>query len=157
MSRPSENWTLPLTPVHCCGVDAGTWARLRGNGTGRWPLGSLRPNSTLAGAAPSTCPGYQSSSTACTDDSHGIVTGAPAWTTTTVFGFAAETAEISSSWAEGSARLSRSAASVSVSSETTPTAFDADFAALTAGAIAWASAVGVAQVSAAESPLTATV
>src|SRR6202020_694447 len=100
MSRPSENCTWLSTPGHCCGVEAGTCARLCGKVTGRWPLGSLRPNRTLASATPSVCPGYQSSSTELTDDSHGIVTGAPACRTTTVCGLAAATAEMSSSCAE---------------------------------------------------------
>ena len=92
------------------------------------------PNSTLASAVPLVCPGYQASTTAATLPSHGIATGAPALTTTTVCGFAAATAEISSSWADGRFRLGRSVASDSVSSETTTTAVEAAFAAATAAA-----------------------
>ena len=65
-----------------------------------------------------------------------------------VCGLAAATAEISSSCAEGRLRLRRSVASDSVSSDTTTTALEADFAAATAGAMPGARSDGVAQVSA---------
>ena len=63
-----------------------------------------------------------------------MATGAPALITTTVCGFAAATAWISSSCADGKLSDCRSAASDSVSSETTTTAVDAALAALTAAA-----------------------
>ena len=97
-------------------------------------------------------PGYQASTTLATWFSHGMTTGAPALITTTVCGLAAATAAISSSCADGRFRLSRSVASDSVSSETTTTAVLAALAALTAAAMPGASADGVPQVSASESP-----
>src|SRR5690349_7558787 len=97
---PSEYWTWPSTPGNCAVVAAGTWDRSRGNVTGRWPDGSVLPYSTLASAAPLLSPGYQASTTAATWPSQGIVTGAPAFTTTTVRGLAAATAAISSSCAD---------------------------------------------------------
>src|SRR5205814_1840230 len=78
--------------------------------------------------------------TADTLPSHGIATGAPASMTTTVCGLAAATAEMSSSCADGRLRFGRSAASVSVSSDTTTTAVDAALAAATAWLIPGASA-----------------
>src|SRR5215472_5531841 len=72
-----------------------------------------------------------------------MATGAPASTTTTVCGLTAATAEISSSCADGRFSDGRSAASDSVSSETTTTAADADWAALTAALRSGASAAGV--------------
>ena len=90
--------------------------------TGRWPLGSTWPNSTAASAVPLLSPGYQASTTEATWFSHGMTTGAPASMTTTVCGLAAATAEISSFCADGRFRLARSAASDSVSSDTTTTA-----------------------------------
>src|SRR5215469_12138128 len=101
------------------GVDAGTWPSEDGNVTGRCPDGLVWPNSTLASAVPLLWPGYQASTTPATWCSHGIAIGAPALTTTTVFGFAAATAEISSSCPDGRFRPSRSVASDSVSSLTT--------------------------------------
>ena len=72
-----------------------------------------------------------------------MATGAPALTTTIVRGLAAATAEISSSWADSRFSDGRSAASDSVSSETTTTAALADWGALTAALMPGASAVGV--------------
>ena len=112
----------------------------------------MLPNRTDASAVPLLSPGYQASSTAPTWLSQGIATGAPASTTTTVCGLAAATAEMSSFCAEGRLRPARSAASDSVSSETTTTAVDADFAALTACAISGASSDGVAQLRLADGP-----
>src|SRR6516164_71115 len=129
---PSEYCTSLPFPGNCAVVLAGTWLRLAGKVTGRCPLGSVWPNSTLASAVPLDWPGYQPSSTAATWDSHGITTGAPASTTTTVLGFAAATASISSSCADGRFSDGRSAASDSVSSDTTTTAVAADAASLTA-------------------------
>src|SRR5215467_7981793 len=140
---PSEYSTwLPL-PGNCVVLLVGIWLRLAGNVTGRWPLGSVWPNSTLASEVPLVWPGYQASSTPATDDSHGIATGAPASTTTTVCGFAAATAEISSSCADGRFSDSRSVASDSVSSDTTTTATDADLAAAAAALIPVARTDGV--------------
>ena len=94
---------------------------------------------------PIALPGYQASTTEATWLSHGITTGAPASITTTVCGLAAATAEISSFCADGRFRLARSAASDSVSSDTTTTAVLAALAAATACAIPGASSDGVAQ------------
>ena len=139
-------------PGNCSGLAAGTWLRLVGNVTGRWPLGSTCPNSTLASAVPLDWPGYHASRTAPAWLSHGISTGAPASMTTVVCGLAAVTAEISSSCAEGRLRLRRSVASDSVSSETTTTALEAFCAAATAAAIPGARSDGLAQVRALASP-----
>src|ERR1700683_3669796 len=119
---PSEYSTSPFVPGNSAGVDAGTCDREVGKVTGKWPLGSVWPNSTEASAVPLLSPGYQASTTAETWLSQGMATGAPASMTTTVCGLAAATAEISSFCAEGRLRLARSAASDSVSSDTTTTA-----------------------------------
>src|SRR5579859_87274 len=150
---PSEYCTVEPFPGNCAVVLAGTWLRLAGKVTGRCPPGSVWPNRMLASDVPLVWPGYQASSTAATWDSHGIATGAPALITTTVCGFAAATAAISSSCADGRFSASRSVASDSVSSETTTTAVDADWAALTAALITGASADGVPQSSCDDSPL----
>ncbi len=134
-------------------VPAGTWLRLAGKVTGRCPLGSVWPKRTLASDVPLLWPGYQASSTPATWDSQGIATGAPALITTTVFGFAAATASISSSCADGRFSDGRSAASDSVSSETTTTAVEADWAALTAALMPGASADGVPHSSCDDWPL----
>src|SRR5258708_40341858 len=81
-----------------------------------------------------------------------MATGAPASTTTTVCGLAAATAEISSFWADGRLRLTRSAASDSVSSDTTTTAVEADFAAGTAWASCGDRPSGVALLTLADGP-----
>ncbi len=60
--------------------------------TGRCPDGSTSPKSSAAMAAPSCSPGYQFSSTAATLSSHGMSTGPPVSSTTTVRGLAAATA-----------------------------------------------------------------
>src|SRR5690242_15640213 len=140
---PSEYWTVEPLPGNWAVVEAGTWFSDAGNVTGRSPPGSVRPNSTLASAVPLAWPGYQASTTPATCDSHGIATGAPALTTTTVCGLAAATAEISSSCADGRLSDSRSMASDSAGSDTTTTATDADLAAAAAAAIPGASADGV--------------
>src|ERR1700722_15544239 len=149
---PSEYCTWPPTPGNWLGLDAGTCERSVGKVTGRWPPGSALPNSTLASAVPLLSPGYHASTTEDTWFSHGMTTGAPASITTTVCGLAAATAEISSFCAEGRFRLARSAASDSVSSDTTTTAVLADFAAATACAIPGASSDGVAQLRSADGP-----
>src|SRR5580692_9483124 len=149
---PSEYCTCPLTPGNWPGLDAGTWDRSLGNVTGRCPDGSVWPNSTDASAVPLLSPGYQASTTQATWPSQGMATEAPAFTTTTVCGLAAATAEISSFCAEGRFRLARSAASDSVSSDTTTTAVDADLAAATAWAIPGARSDGMAQLRLAEGP-----
>src|SRR5580698_3110624 len=154
---PSEYCTSPSVPGNWLGVDAGTCERSVGKVTGRWPLGSVWPNSTEASAVPLLSPGYQASTTEETWLIQGMVTGAPASTTTTVCGLAAATAEISSFCADGRLRLGRSAASDSVSSDTTTTAVEADLAAATAAAMPGASADGVPHSSALESPLIASV
>src|ERR1700733_9136837 len=147
---PSEYSTCPFTPGNSAGVEAGTWDRSTGNVTGRCPLGSVLPNRTLASAVPLLSPGYHASTTEATWLIHGMTTGAPASITTTVCGFAAATAEISSFCADGRFRLARSAASVS--SETTTTAVFADLAAATADAMPGASCEGVAQSRFSDSP-----
>src|SRR5579862_2043020 len=149
---PSEYCTWPLVPGNWLGVDAGTCERSAWKVTGRWPPGSVWPNSTAASAVPLLSPGYQASSTAETWLSQGMATGAPASTTTTVCGLAAATAEISSFCADGRFRLARSAASDSVSSDTTTTAVLAAFAAVTAAAIPGARSDGVAQLRLADGP-----
>src|SRR5579863_682046 len=149
---PSEYCTSPPVPGNWLAVEAGTCERLAGKVTGRWPPGSVWPNSTAASAVPLLSPGYQASSTAETWLSQGMATGAPALITTTVCGLAAATAEISSFCADGRDRPTRSAASDSVSSDTTTTAVAADFAAATADAIPGARSDGVAQLSDADGP-----
>src|SRR6516165_11838412 len=150
---PSEYCTwLPL-PGNCAVLLVGIWLRLAGNVTGRWPLGSVWPNRTLASEVPLVWPGYQASTTPATAGSHGIATGAPALMTTTVCGFAAATAEISSSCADGRFSDSRSVASDWVSSDTTTTATDADLAASAAAKMPGASADGVPHSSCDEAPL----
>src|ERR1700728_3723688 len=149
---PSEYSTWPFTPGNSAGVEAGTCDRSTGNVTGRCPLGSVLPNSTDASAVPLLSPGYQASTTEATWLSHGMTTGAPASITTTVCGLAAATAEISSFCADGRFRLARSAASDSVSSDTTTTAVAADLAAATACAMPGASSDGVAQLRLADGP-----
>src|SRR5579862_5915954 len=149
---PSEYCTWPLVPGNWLGVDAGTCERSAGKVTGRWPPGSVWPNSTAASAVPLLSPGYQASSTAETWLSQGMATGAPASTTTTVCGLAAATAEISSFCADGRDRPTRSAASDSVSSDTTTTATFADLAAETAASMPGASADGVPHSSCDEGP-----
>ena len=149
---PSEYCTWPSTPGNWLGLDAGTCERSVGKVTGRWPLGSTLPNRTAASAVPLLSPGYQASTTEATWFSQGMATGAPASMTTTVCGLAAATAEISSFWADGRLRLARSAASDSVSSDTTTTAVEADCAAATACAICGDSSDGVAQLRLADGP-----
>src|ERR1700728_1608371 len=149
---PSEYCTSPPVPGNWLGVDAGTCERSVGKVTGRWPPGSVAPNSTEASAVPLLSPGYQASSTAETWLSQGIATGAPASTPTTVCGLAAATAEISSFCADGRDRPARSVASDSVSSDTTTTAVAADLAAATACAMPGASSDGVAQLRLADGP-----
>src|SRR6202522_772110 len=105
---PSEYCTSPPVPGNWLGVDAGTCDRSVGKVTGRWPLGSVAPNSTEASAVPLLSPGYHAATTEETSSIHGIVPGAPASTTTTVCGLAAATAEISSFCADGRFRLARS-------------------------------------------------
>src|SRR5258706_2584609 len=149
---PSEYSTWPPVPGNSPGLEAGTWDRSVGKVTGRWPLGSTWPNSTAASAVPLLSPGYQASTTEATWPSHGMTTGAPALITTTVCGLAAAAAEISSFCADGRFRLARSAASDSVSSDTTTTAVAADLAAATAWLIPDASLDGVAQLRLADGP-----
>src|SRR6202050_4827362 len=144
---PSEYSTCPFWPGNWLGLDAGTCDSPTGKVTGRWPPGSTRPNRTAASAAPLLSPGYQASTTEATWLIHGITTAAPASITTTVRGLAAATAEISSFCADGRFRLARSAASDSVSSETTTTAVRAALAAATARAMPGARSDGVAQLS----------
>jgi hypothetical protein len=62
-------------------------------------------------ASPPLVPGYQASSTAGTLDSHGMATGPPFCSTTTVRGLAPATEATSSSWRSGSASEAASLAS----------------------------------------------
>src|ERR1700689_255352 len=149
---PSEYCTWPSVPGNWLRLDAGTSARSVGKVTGRCPLGSTWPNSTAASAVPLLSPGYHASTTEATWLSQGMTTGAPASMTTTVCGLAAATAEISSFCADGRFRLARSAASDSVSSDTTTTAVLAAFPAVTAAAMPGASSDGVAQLRLADGP-----
>src|ERR1700728_1579626 len=148
---PSEYCTSPPVPGNSLGVEAGTCDRSVGKVTGRWPLGSVWPNSTDARAVPLLSPGYQASTTEETWLIHGIVTGAPASTTTTVCGLAAATAEISSFCAVGRVRLSAAASSCS-SDWPTPDVCSG-LAAATPCAIPGARSDGLPQLSAADGPL----
>ena len=65
---------------------------------GSFPPGFTLPYSTFAVAVPPSWPGYHISRMAFTEDAHGISTASPVLSTTTVFGFAAATAAIRSSW-----------------------------------------------------------
>src|SRR5580658_593686 len=123
---PSEYSTRPFWPGNWLGLDAGTCDSPTGKVTGRWPPGSTRPNRTAASAVPLLSPGYQASTTEATWLIHGITTAAPASITTTVRG---------------------SAASDSVSSDTTTIAVRAALAAATARAMPGARSDGVAQLS----------
>ena len=95
---PSEYWTSPPVPGNWAGVDAGTCERSVGKVTGRCPLGLVWPNSTEASAVPLLSPGYQASTTEETWLIQGMVTGAPASTTTTA-------CAIGGARAEGGAQL----------------------------------------------------
>ena len=78
-------------------------------------------------AVPSLWPGYQASRTPLTEDSHGMVTAEPVFSTTMVLGLAAATAEISELLALDRSMLDRSLPSDSeVLTKTTATL---DFAA----------------------------
>src|SRR5882757_1123135 len=132
MSRPSEYTATPSTPGYCRGVLAGTSPAAAGNEMGSLPDGLTSPNSTAATALPSSSPGYQASTTAGTLASHGMRTGAPLLTTTTVCGLAAATASTNWSWLPDNAMLARSLPSVSLSP--TITTATSDFAASAAAA-----------------------
>src|SRR5258707_715496 len=92
---PWESCPVPPVPGHCAAVAAGTWDSEVGKVTVRCPDGLAWPNSSAAMAGPSCWPGYQASNTPATEDSHGMVTAEPVFSTTIVCGFAAATAEIS--------------------------------------------------------------
>src|SRR5580704_19323623 len=92
---PSEYCTVPPVPGHWAAVLVGTWDSDVGKVTVRWPDGSALPNSNAAMAVPSCWPGYQASNTPATEDSHGMVTAEPVFSTTIVCGLAAATEEIS--------------------------------------------------------------
>src|SRR6266511_838428 len=116
---PSEEVAVPSTPGNCSTVFAGTSDSRRGNVTGSRPDGLNLPNSTSATAFPSSSPGYQACRIAGTWLTHGMRTGLPVLTTTTVRGFAAATADTSASWLPGSDRLGRSLPSDSLPSTMT--------------------------------------
>src|SRR6266567_4044279 len=112
---PSEYAAAPLTPGNCACVLAGTWLFHIGHVCGSLPDGLIWPNSSAPVAAPPSAPGYHVCSTPLTCDSHGMSTAEPVWSTTTVCGFAAATAETSASWLPGRLRLDRSLPSLSLS------------------------------------------
>ena len=66
--------------------------------TGSRPPGFARPSSTLAVAGPPRWPGYHISRIDATLPAHGMNTGSPVLSTTTVRRLAAATAVISASW-----------------------------------------------------------
>src|SRR3984957_17508482 len=92
---PSEYCTVPPVPGHCAAAAAGTWDSEVGKGTVRCPDGLAWPNSSAAMAGLSCRPGSQASNTPATEDSHGMVTAEPVFSTTIVCGFAVATEEIS--------------------------------------------------------------
>ena len=92
--RPRSTARSRRCPATAAAVCAGTCESEVGKVTGRWPEGLASPNSSEAMALPSSCPGYQASSTPLTEPSHGMVTAEPVLSTTTVLGLAAATAEI---------------------------------------------------------------
>ena len=106
---------------------------------GSLPDGFTSPKSRLATTLPSSSPGYQASRIAGTWSIHGMSTGAPLLSTTTVRGLAAATAATSASWLSVSASDGRSRPSASLS-PTMTTATSAAFAASTAAC--WAAASG---------------
>src|SRR3984957_10642616 len=121
---PSEYCTSPPVPGNWLGVDAGTCDRSVGKVTGRWPLGSVWPNSTDARAVPLLSPGYQASTTEETWLIQGIVTGAPASTPPAGGGWPPPPAGFTSFGAAGGWGRPGPAASDSVSSGTTTTAVE---------------------------------
>src|SRR5919205_1675850 len=132
MNTPSEYVATPFTPGYCAVVLAGTSAAARGNVTGSRADGLKSPNRMPATALPSSSPGYHASTIAGTRDTHGMSTGPPVLSTTTVRGLAAATAEMSASWLPDRARLVRSVPSASLS----PTITTATVAAFAAAAAA---------------------
>ena len=134
MSRTEPKWTVPSTPGNVLGERCGVSDSFAGKVIGSRPDGSTRPDKTAAIAAPSSCPGYQSSSTAETRSSQGINTAPPVLSTTTVRGLAAATASMSAFSSPGRSRLGRSAPSVVWSPAKTMATFER-FAAATAASI----------------------
>jgi hypothetical protein len=71
---------------------------------GKRPEGFALPDSTSAMAHPPTFPEYQACTMAGALSFHGISTGLPVCSTTTVFGFAAITASMIWRWPQGRLR-----------------------------------------------------
>ena len=95
MNSPSAYSARPSRPGW--EANAGVSSRRAGYVIGSRPPGSTSPVSTSTRASPISWPGNHSCSTAGASASHGIVTGEPVFSTTTVFGLAATTAATSSS------------------------------------------------------------
>ena len=113
---------------------AGVSASEAGKVHGRRPPGSASPKSTSATARPPSWPGSQHQSSPGTDPAHERSIGDPATTATTVRGWTATTASISSTCRPGSSSDVRSRPSVSqsLSRPTTTSATSASAAAATA-------------------------
>ena len=105
--RPRRSRSSPPCPTACRGRGgraAGSARGRRGSVIGSRPDGLTAPVSTSAIACPPAWPGYQAATIARTSSRHGIATGLPVSSTTTVFGLAAATASITASWPHGSDR-----------------------------------------------------
>ena len=140
MNRPSAYTARPSVPGWW--ANAGVSSRRFGNVIGSRPPGSASPVSTSTSASPISWPGNHSCRTAGTSSSHGIVTGEPVLSTTTVFGLAATTAATRSSWSPGSASDVRSSPSVSQSSSVPTMTIATSAPSATAAARAMASSAG---------------
>lgn len=80
------------------GSYVGCFVASAGNVTGSLPPGFAAPVRTSAVAGPPCWPGYHISRIERTSSAHGMSTGSPVFSTTTVFGFARATAAIRRSW-----------------------------------------------------------
>src|SRR3954453_14501376 len=106
---PSEYLECGPTESPLC-VTPGYWSLLPAVGRSfseggdvrvRLAAGVTSPNRPAAIALPSSWPGYHASKSDLTFGSHGMVTGPPVLSTTTVFGLASATAAMSASWSTG--------------------------------------------------------
>src|SRR5260370_18645989 len=98
-ATPGYSGQFPVTEVSVqFGSELGKWVASAGKVTGSLPPGSALPSSTSAVAWPPCWPGYHISRIDLTADAHGISTGSPVLSTTTVFGLAAATAWMRSFW-----------------------------------------------------------
>src|ERR1700679_3773 len=88
---------LPVVSVNPATVGCANCASSTAKVTGSLPEAFTRPYSTSAIASPPPIPGYQASTIPFTRLCHGIDTGPPVSSTTTVFGFAFATASTSAS------------------------------------------------------------